>query len=231
VHQINRGIACAGCRKCEAVCPKRALAIAGTDISISEALDRIQQDALFYLSSGGGVTLGGGEVSGQSEFAANLLMECKRMGMHTAIETCGYARLDALLMLAPFTDLFLYDLKHIDPEQHYAFTGVRNERILDNLTELICRKYTVKVRMPLIRGVNDSADTISRTLEFLHAFRKYKNFQGIDLLPYHKLGVNKYKQLDMEYGFAEDGSLTKEQLENIEKLIRRSDLQVNIIQH
>lgn len=231
VHQINRGIACAGCRKCEAVCPKRALAIAGTDISISEALDRIQQDALFYLSSGGGVTLGGGEVSGQSEFAANLLMECKRMGMHTAIETCGYARLDALLMLAPFTDLFLYDLKHIDPEQHYAFTGVRNERILDNLTELIFRKYTVKVRMPLIRGVNDSADTISRTLEFLHAFRKYKNFQGIDLLPYHKLGVNKYKQLDMEYGFAEDGSLTKEQLDNIEKLIRRSDLQVNIIQH
>ncbi len=231
VHQINRGIACAGCRKCEAVCPKRALAIAGTDISISEALDRIQQDALFYLSSGGGVTLGGGEVSGQSEFAANLLMECKRMGMHTAIETCGYARLDVLLMLAPFTDLFLYDLKHIDPEQHYAFTGVRNERILDNLTELICRKYTVKVRMPLIRGVNDSADTINRTLEFLHAFRKYKNFQGIDLLPYHKLGVNKYKQLDMEYGFAEDGSLTKEQLENIEQLIRRSDLQVNIIQH
>lgn len=231
VHQINRDVDCIGCRKCEEICPKRALAIAGTDKSISEALDIIQQDALFYLSSGGGVTLGGGEVTGQPEFAANLLMECKRMGIHTAIETCGYAKLDSLLMLAPFTDLFLYDLKHIDPEQHYALTGVRNERILDNLTELIRRKYTVKVRMPLIRGVNDSADTICRTLAFLHVFTKYKNFQGIDLLPYHKLGINKYKQLDMEYGLAEDGSLTEEQLENIEKLIQGYDLQVNIIKH
>lgn len=231
VHKIDRSIDCVGCRKCETICPKRALSIAGVDKTISDILDIIEQDALFYLSSGGGVTLGGGEVTGQPEFAANLLMECKRMGIHTAIETCGYTKLDSLLLIAPFTDLFLYDVKHIDPERHFELTGVRNERILDNLSELIRRKFTVKVRMPLIRGLNDSAATIVRTLEFLEAFKEYKNFQGIDLLPYHKLGINKYRQLDMQYAITEDVSFTDDQLEAIEKLIQDYDLQVKVIKH
>jgi len=230
-HKVNRSIDCVGCRKCETVCPKQALSIAGLDVSISEVLEIIQQDALFYLSSGGGVTLGGGEVTAQPEFAASLLMECNRMGIHTAIETCGYAKLDSLLMIAPFTDLFLYDIKHIDSDRHYELTGVRNERILDNLKELIRRGFTVKVRMPLVRSLNNSEDIICRTLEFLQPFTSCKNFQGIDLLPYHKLGINKYKQLDMQYTFAEDLSFTEEELARIEKFIKKVDLQVKVIRH
>ncbi len=88
-HRVNRSIDCIGCRKCEIVCPKQALSIVGSDKTISDVLEIIQQDALFYLSSGGGVTLGGGEVTAQPEFATNLLTECKRMGIHTAIETSG----------------------------------------------------------------------------------------------------------------------------------------------
>lgn len=230
-HKVNRSIDCIGCRKCETICPKQALSIVGSDKTISEVLEIIEQDALFYLSSGGGVTLGGGEVTAQPEFAANLLMECKRMGIHTAIETCGYAKLDPLLMVAQFTNLFLYDIKHIDSERHYELTGVRNERILDNLTELICRGFNVKIRMPLVRGLNDSVDTIRRTIEFLKPFKGYKNFHGIDVLPYHKLGINKYKQLDMKYTITDDLSFKTEELDNIEKTIKDYNLQVKVIKH
>jgi len=201
------------------------------DKKISEVLEIIQQDSLFYLSSGGGVTLGGGEVTAQLEFAVNLLTECKRLGIHTAIETCGYAKLDSLLMLAQFTDLFLYDLKQIDSDRHYELTRVRNERILDNLTELIGRGFTVKVRMPLLRGLNDSEETLRKTMEFLQPFKRYKNFQGVDLLPYHKLGINKYKQLDMNYTITEDLSFTAEKLDHIAAVVKDYDLQVKIIKH
>ncbi|MEG6522928.1 choline TMA-lyase-activating enzyme [Desulfotomaculum sp. 1211_IL3151] len=230
-HKINRTTDCVGCRKCETVCPKQALSVVGSDQTISEVLEIIQQDTLFYLSSGGGVTLGGGEVTAQPEFAANLLTECKRLGIHTAIETSGYTKLDNLLLMAPFTDLFLYDIKHIDSERHYELTGVPNERILDNLTELIRRGYHVKIRMPLLRGLNDSEETIRRTLEFLQTFKYYKNFLGIDLLPYHKLGINKYRQLDMQYAITEDLSFKAEELDKIEGFIKGYDLQVEVIRH
>jgi len=230
-HKVNRTIDCVGCRKCESVCPRQALSIVGSDKTISNMLEIIQQDALFYLSSGGGVTLGGGEVTAQPEFAANLLMECQRLGIHTALETCGYTNLDSLLKIAQFTDLFLYDIKQIDSERHYELTGVRNERILDNLGELIRRGFNVKVRMPLIRGLNDRQDTIGRTLEFLQSFKAYKNFLGIDLLPYHKLGINKYKQLDMKYGITEDLSFKAEELDKIHEFIKGNDLKVEVIRH
>lgn len=230
-HKVNRTIDCVGCRKCEAVCPKQALSVVGSDKTISEVMEIIQQDALFYLSSGGGVTLGGGEVTMQPEFATNLLTECKRLGIHTAIETSGYANMDSLLKMAQFIDLFLFDLKHIDSDRHYELTGVRNERILDNLAEIIRRGYQVKVRMPLIRGLNDSEETIRRTMEFLQAFKIYKNFQGIDLLPYHKLGINKYKQLDMTYAITEDLSFTETELDKLEGYIKGYDLQVEVIRH
>ena len=230
-HKVTRDIDCIGCRNCEAICPKKALSIAGLDKTISEVLEIIQQDVPFYQSSGGGVTLGGGEVTAQPEFAANLLMECKRMGINTAIETCGYAKQESLLMIAQFTDLFLYDLKHIDSDRHYELTGVRNERILDNLRELIRRGLNVKIRMPLLRGLNDGEDTIRQTMEFLKPFNSYRNFQGIDLLPYHKLGINKYKQLDMEYTITDDLSFKAEELEYLEEVIKDYDLQVNVVRH
>lgn len=231
LHKVDRSIDCLGCRKCEKVCPKHALSIAGSDKTISEVLEIIQQDALFYLSSGGGVTLGGGEVTAQPEFATNLLMECKRMEIHTAIETCGYTKIESLLMIAQFTDLFLYDIKHIDSERHYELTGVHNERILDNLTELIKRGFNVKVRMPLIKGLNDSEDTIKKTMTFLQAFKEYKNFKGIDLLPYHKLGINKYKQLDMKYSITEDLSFKDEELDKIQEYINDYALEAKVIRH
>ncbi|EPY11458.1 choline TMA-lyase-activating enzyme [Paenibacillus alvei] len=230
-HVVDRKIECMGCRECEKVCPARALSIVGMNMTVSEIVEIVEQDMLFYTTSGGGVTLGGGEVCAQSEFAVNLLKECKRSGIHTAIETSGHTKPEAILATAEFTDLILYDLKHMDSDRHYQLTGVRNERILENLRELITRKHNVEVRMPLMKGLNDDEETIRKTVEFLLPYKEYRNFKGIDLLPYHKLGINKYRQLDMVYAVERDLSLNEADLERIERQISQYDFPVRVIKH
>ncbi|MGL4697273.1 choline TMA-lyase-activating enzyme [Enterococcus larvae] len=230
-HYIDRSINCGGCRACEKVCPKNAFTISGEDKLISELLEVAIEDIPFYQTSGGGVTLGGGEVTMQPEFAANLLMECKNAGIHTAIETCGHAPMKSLVKIAEFCDLFLFDLKHIDSKKHQELTGVRNERILENMEELLRKRYNVKVRMPLMKGLNNDPDTIRRTIEFLMPHKEKRNFQGIDLLPYHKLGVNKYDQLDRIYPITQDLSMSEEDLDRIEEQISEYDFPVKVIRH
>ncbi|MBK5245712.1 MAG: choline TMA-lyase-activating enzyme [Peptostreptococcaceae bacterium] len=230
-HEIMHDIDCIGCHKCEEICTESALSIVGQVKTVSELMEIIEEDSPFYDVSGGGVTLGGGEVLMQPEFAANLLMACKHQGINTAIETCGYAKLESILKVAEFTDLFLFDMKHIDAERHYQLTGVHNERILENLKELLHLRYNVKVRMPLLKGINDNQDEIRRVIEFLMPFRDYKNFKGIDLLPYHKLGVNKYTQLGIDYPIEGDPSLSSDELDMIESWIKKYDFPVAIIKH
>jgi len=230
-HEVKRSIDCIGCRKCENACIQSALAIVGEIKTVSELMEIVEEDRAFYDVSGGGVTLGGGEVLMQSKFVSNLLMTCKQEGINTAIETCGYAKLESVLQVAEFVDLFLFDIKHIDPERHYQLTGVRNERILENLKELLNRRYNVKVRMPLLKGINDNQDEIEKVIEFLMPFRDYKNFKGIDLLPYHKLGVNKYTQLDKEYPIVGDPSLSNDELDMIESWVKKYEFPVAVIKH
>jgi pyruvate formate lyase activating enzyme len=231
VHLIDHNIECIGCGECVKACNPDALKIAGEQVAISELLDYVEQDRAFYDQSGGGVTLGGGEVTSQPEAAINLLMACKQEGINTAIETCGYAKKETMLRFAEFVDLFLFDLKHIDPEKHFELTGVRNEMILENLEELIMKRQNVKVRMPMLKGINDSEAEIQGVIDFLMPFKEFKNFKGIDLLPYHKLGVNKYLQLGMEYPIEGDPSLSDEDLDRIEGMIKKCDFPVSVIRH
>ncbi|MBS3995202.1 MAG: choline TMA-lyase-activating enzyme [Alkaliphilus sp.] len=230
-HEVVRTIECIGCRKCEEVCPQVALSIVGEIKTISELYDIVEADRIFYDMSGGGITLGGGEVLMQPEAAANLLMVCKKEGINTAIETSGYAKLEALIQVAEFTDLFLYDIKHLDSDRHFELTGVHNELILKNLKELLARRYNVKIRIPLLKGINDSQNEIEMIVKFLMPYRDYKNFRGIDLLPYHKLGVNKYSQLGMEYPLKEDLSLSHDEMNRIESQIKKYDFSVTVINH
>lgn len=230
-HIINRKIDCIGCGKCVDVCLPNALKVTGETQTISELLDYIEEDRAFYEQSGGGVTLGGGEVTSQPEAAKNLLMACKQVGINTAIETCGYTRKENILEIAEFTDLILFDMKHIDPDKHFELTGVRNETILENLEELLHRRHDVKIRMPMLKGINDSEAEIRGVINFLMPYKEYKNFKGIDLLPYHKLGVNKYLQLGMEYPLQGDPSLSEEDLDRIESWIKEFDFPVSIIRH
>ena len=230
-HIIDRSIDCIGCGQCVEACVPDALKVAGEQVPISELLEYVEQDRAVYDQSGGGVTLGGGEVTSQPEAAINLLQACKQEGLHTAIETCGYTKKETILRFAEYVDLFLFDLKHIDPDRHFELTGVRNEMILENLEELIMKRNHVKVRMPMLKGINDSEAEIRGVIEFLKPFREFKNFEGIDLLPYHKLGVNKYVQLGMDYPIEGDPSLDDADLDRIEGWIREYDFPVSVIRH
>ena len=230
-HILDRSIDCIGCGQCVEVCVPDALKVAGQQVPISELLEYVEQDRAFYEQSGGGVTLGGGEVTSQPEAAINLLQACKQEGLHTAIETCGYTKKETILRFAEYVDLFLFDLKHIDPDRHFELTGVRNEMILENMEELIMKRKHVKVRMPMLKGINDSEAEIRGVIEFLKPFKEFKNFEGIDLLPYHKLGVNKYVQLGMDYPIEGDPSLDDADLDRIEGWIREYDFPVSVIRH
>ena len=214
-HFVDRSIDCVGCRACEDAC----------------LMDIVKEDRGFYDVSGGGVTLGGGECTAQPEAALSLLQAAKQEGINTAIETCGYCKKETILKLAEFVDLFLFDIKHFDSDRHSELTGVRNEIILDNLATLLEGRHNVQVRMPMLKGVNDSQEEIEDTMEFLLPYKDLKNFKGIDLLPYHKMGVNKYGQLDMEYAITDEVKLEQEDLDRIEGWISKYDLPVSVIRH
>ena len=231
IHKVRRDIDCIGCRKCVEACPKSALGISGEFKTISEILEVIKEDEYFYSSSGGGVTLSGGECTMQAEGAKALLKACKDYGLHTAIETCGYTKPDKMLEISEYVDLYLFDLKHMNPKRHNELTGVSNEIILHNLEELIKRRKKVIVRMPMLKGINDSEEEINQISQFLIKFKDYDNFQGIHLLPYHKLGVNKYKQLGKIYPVDGDPSLSKDDLDRIENMIKKEKLLVRVIRH
>lgn len=230
-HEVRRDIDCTGCRKCIQVCPQAALEITGQVKTVSELLEIVQEDAAFYSMSGGGVTLGGGECTAQTEAARDLLMECKAEGINTAIETCGHIKTDKLLQIAEYVDLFLFDIKHMDPKRHNELTGIGNEQILQNLKELLKRRYNVKVRMPMLKGINDSKEEIDQVIQFLLPFRDDPNFKGVDLLPYHKMGVGKYTQLDKPYPIEGDPSLSKEDLDRIEGWMKEWNFPVTVVRH
>lgn len=221
---------CTGCGMCVDACPTNALAVMGEDKSITELLDIIEEDRHFY-HTGGGVTLGGGEVLMQPEAATNLLSMCKYSGINTAIETCGYAKREVIVRVAEHTDLFLYDVKHMIPEEHQRGTGVRNELILDNLKWLLENKHNVKIRIPLIKGFNDSEENLRLLVEFLSPYKDFKNLQGIDLLPYHKMGVHKYEQLGRKYAMDGDLRFTQDELLKVESYFQGNGIPAAIIAH
>ncbi len=230
-HEFMETAECVGCRKCESACNAKALAVAGEQKTIAELMDVIEEDRPFYELSGGGVTLGGGEVLMQPEAATSLLMTCRQRGIHTAIETCGYAQPAVVMRAAEFTDLFLYDVKLMDSERHYAQTGVHNEGILNNLTCLLENRSNVMVRVPLLKGVNDDEQNLSHLVEFLNPYKEYRNFKGIELLPYHKMGVGKYSQLRWEYPVADNPELDDADLTRIEGSLRHYRFPVSVVRH
>ena len=231
VHTVSQDIECIGCRKCEEVCTELALKIAGEQKTISELAEIVEEDKPFYDMSGGGITLSGGEALMQPEAAMNLLMVCRQKGINTAVETCGYVKLETLIKVAEFIDTFLYDIKHMDSEKHYELTGVRNELILSNAQWLLENRFNVKIRVPLLKGHNDSESHLNQLVQFLTPYQDYKNFKGIDLLPYHKMGVNKYSQLRWEYPMEGDPTITDADIERLEEYAKRISIPISIIRH
>jgi len=179
---------------CVWVCQTKAREIAGKPVKVSEVMEAVEKDNIFYDESGGGVTFSGGEPFMQPTFLQNLLEACKEKGLRTAVETCGFVNAETLMASCPYVDLYLYDLKVIDNETHRRFTGVSNEIILKNLQQLSHSHDQVIVRFPIIPGVNDNEENVLQLGEFVSSLGSVKE---IDVLPYHDLGVGKYKRLGM----------------------------------
>ncbi|WP_346353200.1 glycyl-radical enzyme activating protein [Azotosporobacter soli] len=178
---------CFACGACVTACSKEAREMAGRLYGIEELATLAQRDQPFYEESGGGVTLSGGEVLHQGEEAAALAQSLVEKGIHVAVETCGFGSPSALLALAQWTSLFLYDIKQMDAAQHRLYTGQENKLILDNLNLLLESGANVALRLPLVAGVNDSDADIEAILAFL----KKRPLEKVYLLPYHSLGCDK----------------------------------------
>ena len=231
VHRVDRAVDCIGCRKCEEVCISDALDIMGKDVSVSELMKIIMQDYDFYISSGGGVTIGGGEMSLQTDFAVALLRECKKMMINTAVETQATTNVANYEKLAEVVDQFLIDIKHIDTAQHRALFGIGNENVRRNLERLMDLGANVVIRMPLVRGYNDSYDAITGAINYAKELSKRGNIQRIDILPYHQFGRNKYEKLEMIYPIKNDPSYTPEELDSLEAFFKKFDFDIRLVRH
>jgi len=164
-------------------------------VSSSYVIEELKKDLVFFEESGGGVTFSGGEPLSQPDFLNIVIREMKNYSIHTAIDTTGYAERSVIDDILPYTDLFLYDLKVMDPERHKQFTGVDNKKILDNLKFIFGKNVTVRIRFPFIPGYNDDKENISEMIKFL---KDLTDSPIIDLLPYHRFGISKYRKLKID---------------------------------
>ena len=194
---IDRNI-CDHCGECASACPSNALQLWGEYKSLKELIDICEEDRPYYWRSGGGVTIGGGEPLFQHTFVSKLLFSLKERGIHTAIETCGFANWDQAKFVFKYADLIFFDIKHINSTVHLALTGVTNEKIIDNFNQIVSNfpQKPVIVRTPIIPGINDSKENISEIVQFLSKVTSIKYYE---MLPYHALGKDKYLQLGKDY--------------------------------
>lgn len=208
---------CTVCGACVEVCPMGGRTLMGRQLSVDEIMDEVRKDCLFYEESGGGVTLSGGEPLVQIDFAREVLQRCQAESISTAVDTCGYCQQLDLLSIASCTDLFLYDLKAIDPQIHLRHTGVSNEMILENLIALGRVHSHIVIRIPIISGVNDSPSELEALARFVTTL---DGVIRVDLLPYHPLGSQKHERIGRKSSPRAEAVPTAETLESAEDLFR-----------
>lgn len=184
------------CGNCQHVCYANAINISGRYLTVDEVMEEVLRDREFYERTGGGVTFSGGEPFAQPQFLLEMAHAAKLLHLHTAVETCGYVSWSIMSNVLEYLDIVLFDLKHMDTEIHRQGTGVDNQRILDNLKRIDATGKTVRVRLPLIPGFNDSEKNIRETSAFIS---ELSNLEALDILPYHRMGEPKWGQLDCTY--------------------------------
>jgi pyruvate formate lyase activating enzyme len=216
---------CSLCGTCAGICPSEALTLIGKEISPLEAMAEVCKDRAFYEESGGGVTFSGGEPLLQPVFLKEMLDRCQKQGIHTCLDTCGYAPPDLLDDISRQVDLFLFDLKLVDHTMHRLHTGVSNELILDNLKRLVGNGCSVVVRIPLIPGVNDGLEDIRRAAEFLQTLNGLKS---VSLLPFHNIAADKYRRLGRNYRPGDIGISLEKSITAAKRILETVGLKVRI---
>lgn len=239
---------CTACGACVQVCYAEARALVGREVTVAEVMDAIERDTAFYDESGGGVTISGGEPLAQPDFLRDLLRACQARGLHTTLDTCGFAPWEALDDVREDVDLFLYDLKLMDDARHRELTGVSNRRILENLRRLsgeghrmlrqgsaqvlrqcsaqVLRRGSAQVvlRVPVIPGINEDEEN----LRAIGAFAaELPSLERVDLLPYHRIGRDKYRRLGKPCPMPETAPPSEARMDKIARRLHEFDLWVN----
>lgn len=186
-------------------------------ITVPDAVEELKKDLVFFEESGGGVTFSGGEPLMQSDFLLVLLKEMGRALIHRALDTTGYAERKTVEVVLPHTDLFLYDLKIMDPVKHRELTGVDNRVILENLKVILDEGANVRIRFPLIPGHNDDENNIMEMVRFLERFDELPE---IDILPYHRFGISKYKKLEMNQEMEFISPPSGDKIESVKEMLK-----------
>jgi len=199
---------CKVCGKCAVVCPTKAMEMSGREYSEEEVMSAIRKETAIMDSSGGGVTFSGGEPLAYPQELKRLLLRCGEEGIHRAVDTSGYAKESVIEDILPHTDLFLYDLKHLDTDIHKKWVGVDNALILENLRFIAESNKAYHIRIPLIEEVNATDENISATIDFLKSLKRAPDRVG--LLPYHSIATNKYEKLGRVYDDEGVSAPTKE---------------------
>lgn len=211
--------------ECARQCPTGAFQIIGSRITSDELIELIGKDRVFYDHSGGGVTFSGGEPFMQPEFLRLILARCREKGIHTAVDTSGYAAWSVIEPLCATINLFLYDLKLMDDAAHLKYTGVSNKRILENLRKIAETGRPVQIRVPLVPGITDPEQNILAIMEFLKTMPALKD---VSLLNFHKGGEQKYLRKAMAYTMAVARPLEDQAVERIKTLFEKKRFHVSV---
>lgn len=202
VHSLENGIKilhrenCIACGNCVRICPSKALLLSGERITVEELTNRIDRDSPFYIFNGGGVTFSGGEPLMQKDYLIEVLLHCKIKGYHTAIESAVNVPWKFLEDIHKLLDLFIIDIKTMDNVIHKSAVGVTNDLIINNIKKLDYLGKEIWIRTPIIPGVNNNVESIKNIGKFVN---KLKNVTKVELIPFHKLAINKYESLGMKY--------------------------------
>ncbi len=183
---------CLSCGKCTSNCYSGALVMTGSEMTLEEVIEEISRDLPFYSDSEGGVTFSGGEPLLQNKFVSKALEICRGKGIHTAVDTAGNIPYNAIEEVIPYTNLFLYDIKTMDSDVHKKFTGAGNGRILDNLSKLSKTGIPIRIRIPVIPGVNASMSDMVSIADFCTVLN---NIEAVEPLAYHSLGAGKLESM------------------------------------
>jgi pyruvate formate lyase activating enzyme len=192
---------------------------------VDAVIEEVLRDRVFYEESGGGVTFSGGEPLAQPEFLKRLLEACRAAGLHTAVDTCGFASRERLLALAPLVDLFLFDVKLVDDARHLSLTGVPAAPILDNLRALAAVHANLWIRVPIVPGLTDGETDLAATAALVAGL---PGVRRVSLLPYHRTGAPKARRLGREYALDALAPPPPERLEALAALFRDRGLDVQI---
>jgi len=242
---VTDGEKCTLCGKCAEACPSKAIEMSGKQYGVKDLMRIIERERVHIDQSGGGVTFSGGEPLMHPEFLIEMLKACGEKGLHRAVDTCGFASTDIIVEVAKHTDLFLYDLKLMDPLQHKKWTGVDNRLILKNLKMLVKIGANINIRIPFIKDVNTGVEEVTKMAEFLAELQLIKNpgFETlsadkagatpaknpiVNLLPYHNIASGKYKKLEMFYDSAEMEEPTAEDLKTAAEIFGKYGIEVEV---